>query len=33
MVNDTSSPSDGLIDYNVTLSQWFSHKTAAFYTE
>ena len=29
----SSSPSDGLVHNSVTFSQWFSHKTAAFYTE
>jgi len=28
-----SSSSDGLVQNCVTISQWFSYKTAAFYTE
>jgi len=29
----SSSSSDGLVQNCMTLSQWFSHKTIAFYTE
>jgi len=29
----SSSSSDGLVEICVTLSWWFSHKTAAFFTE
>ena len=31
--SSSSSPSDGLVENCVTLSQWFSHKAAALYTE
>jgi len=31
--NVSSSSSDGLVQNCMTLSLWFSHKTAAFYTE
>jgi len=32
-IPSSSSSSDGLVQICVTLSQWFSHKTAAFFTE
>ena len=32
-LSSSSSSSDGLIQICVTLSRWFSHKTAAFFTE
>ena len=31
--SSSSSSSDGLVQICVTLSRWFSHKTAAFFTE
>ena len=32
-LSSSSSSSDGLVQIYVTLSRWFSHKTAAFFTE
>ena len=32
-LSSSSSSSDGLVQICVTLSRWFSHKTAAFFTE
>jgi len=31
--SSSSSSSDGLVQICVTLSRWFLHKTAAFFTE
>ena len=31
--SSSSSSSDGLVQICMTLSRWFSHKTAAFFTE
>ena len=33
LLSSSSSSSDGLVQNCATLSQWFSHKTVAFYTE